>query len=308
MPSRLLFGVRGHSKQPSAELRLAGTRPFFPPLPLPLPHHGQHFVPLQRAPGSAERPAAQTGFDEALDEALLVFHAVVAVVHWSQVAGVRHGPGAFEVGERFGKGGVFVAGDHARSEGGCGFQRLVKKRLGGLSGAGGTEQALQRLASRVYRSVQLPPRALHLHLRLVDPPRVVRGFQMGSAAPLQVGGVALHPPRDRGVVTRHPSFQQQRFEITRAQRVAHGPAHAEQNDLSFVMPPREGTRLAHLGTPPLARMPNSLPPRRHFLQQSRPGQGTSVRPSPRRMRGRHRQTRTHRWIRPQCWSAGPGWA
>lgn len=81
--------------------------------------------------------------------------------------------------------------------------------------------------------------AAHLDVRLVHPPGVVGGFEVGSAALLQFWCVVLDPAIDRGVIDLQPSFEHNLFQIAVAERIAQVPAHTQQNDVGLEMTPLE---------------------------------------------------------------------
>jgi hypothetical protein len=71
-------------------------------------------------------------------------------------------------------------------------KRFREEAFGRLSVSGRTEQKFQGISLRIHSAIEVHPHFFHFDVRLIDAPGVVRGLEMGSAALLQFGCVALH--------------------------------------------------------------------------------------------------------------------
>lgn len=79
-------------------------------------------------------------------------------------------------------------------------KRFREETFGRLSISGRTEQKFQGISLGIHSTIEVHPHLFHFDVRLIDAPRVVGHFEMGSAAPLQFGCVALYSTVDRGVI------------------------------------------------------------------------------------------------------------
>jgi hypothetical protein len=103
-----------HSKQARDERNLACDVSFVYPLHLPFPHDVHHLIALERPPRCLEGKEAHTKFDEPFDEAVILLHDVVEVLHSPQFTVLRKIPLCFQLLEGFWIGCVFVHRDHPR--------------------------------------------------------------------------------------------------------------------------------------------------------------------------------------------------
>ena len=71
-------------------------------------------------------------------------------------------------------------------------QRFREEAFGSLSIACRAEEEFQGVSLRIHSAIEVHPHLFHFHIRLIDAPRVVRGFEMGSATFLQFRCVVLH--------------------------------------------------------------------------------------------------------------------
>ncbi len=92
---------------------------------------------------------------------------------------------------------------------------------------------------RIHSAIEIRPHLLHFDVGLIDAPRVIRRFEMGSASLLQFWCIVLHSAVDRGVIDVETALEHHFLQISIAERIAQIPAYAEQNNLSFNMTPFE---------------------------------------------------------------------
>jgi hypothetical protein len=81
--------------------------------------------------------------------------------------------------------------------------------------------------------------------RFIDAVGIIRRFQSWPTPLLQLGGVPLDPPEDSSMVHRQPTLLHELFHIPIAQGIAEVPTDAEQNHVTFKMPPFEWGWGAH---------------------------------------------------------------
>src|SRR5713226_3107102 len=151
-----------------------------------------------------------------------------------------------------------------------GIEGFHKQALCGLGIAGGTKLELQGMACRVNGPIEVHPRSFHLHIRLINTPRVRRCLHIGSGSLVELWSRVLNPAIDRGVIDVQPPFQHDLFEIAITQRIAQVPAHTEQHDFGLKMTPFERCCRTHnTWVLTLLEISPSLPYLSDFLQHSR---------------------------------------
>ena len=115
---------------------------------------------------------------------------------------------------------------------------------------------------RIHSAIEIRPHLLHFDVGLIDAPRVIRRFEMGSASLLQFWCIVLHSAVDRGVIDVETALEHHFLQISIAERIAQIPAYAEQNNLSFNMTPFERGEVS-ITQIPLSRITPSLQDRHH---------------------------------------------
>ena len=97
--------------------------------------------------------------------------------------------------------------------------------------AAGRDEHVDDLAVLINRSIDVPPLAGNLHIRLVHIPTVADRM---SARPGRIGEEwreALHPPVDGDVIDLDPTLTEQFFDIAIRESIPQIPAHGEDDDL-----------------------------------------------------------------------------
>ncbi len=118
-------------------------------------------------------------------------------------------------------------------------KRFLEEAFGRLSISGRGEQKFQGASLRIHSTIEIRPHLLHFDVGLIDAPRVIRRFEMGSAALLSFWGVVLHPTVDRGVIDIQAPLEHHLLQVSIAERIAQVPVDTQQNNLSFKMTPFE---------------------------------------------------------------------
>ena len=115
-------------------------------------------------------------------------------------------------------GRVLIDGDDAWGGRMFGSEGLAEETLGSFGIVRLTEQKVDGLAGGIDGSIEIIPLLLDLDVRLIDAIGVVRLGAMGPTALVEFGRLALHPPKDSGMVDGAPAFPQPFFDITIAQQ------------------------------------------------------------------------------------------
>jgi hypothetical protein len=97
-------------------------------------------------------------------------------------------------------------------------ERLAKEAFCRLSIALGREQEVDGLAAAVDRPIQVRPAVLHLHVRLIDPPRAIARAQVRPDPLLDLRRVGLDPAIIGRVVHAHAAILQHQLEVAVADR------------------------------------------------------------------------------------------
>jgi hypothetical protein len=223
-----------------------------PPWSVALSEPLHDFLSLSCVPRRLQGEETPPCFDQAVDQALIVFDQVVERCALSPFTRSCNSPQRFHLVPGFGRGGVCVQRDHTGSHAVASTKGLGEKTLGRLGLAGSAQPERQRIAWSVHGAVKLHPHALELPIRLMHAPRVGRGVEMRSAALLQLRCRPLDPARDGGVSDRKTSLQQHFHQITLAERIADRPTHASQHDVGLQVTACERTLIAQEGMPLLS--------------------------------------------------------
>ena len=109
---------------------------------------------------------------------------------------------------------------------------LVEEVPGGLLVPLGAEEEVDGLAGAVDRPVEIASLPIDPDVCLIDVPRPAAGSQMAAEALLQLGGEALDPAGEGGVVDLHATVGQHLLEVAIADRELQVPAHGPKDDLS----------------------------------------------------------------------------
>src|SRR6266568_1697324 len=197
------------------------------------------------SPCRFERKEAHPKLDQPFDEAMVLFDEVIEVFPLPKFAPVWHHPLRFELFERFWIRRVFIHGDDARHARMRRSKRFREEAFGCFPITPWTQEKFQRISLRIYRAIEVHPHFFHLDVRLIDAPRVVGHFKMGSAALLQFRCVALVPTVDGGVIDLETSLEHDLFQISIAQWITKVPPDAEQNDLGLEVTPFERGKGIH---------------------------------------------------------------
>jgi hypothetical protein len=115
------------------------------------------------------------------------------------------------------------------------LEELLGRRRVPLSG----KPEVDRGASGIDGTIQVPPAPTLANVRFVDPPGAVGWFQFPPASLVQFGCVALHPAPNGGVIGRETSFQEQFLDVPIRKREPQIPTDCANNDLGFEVPPFE---------------------------------------------------------------------
>lgn len=125
------------------------------------------------------------------------------------------------------------------------LQCLSEEARRGLRIALGAKQKVDGLPSRVHRPVQVLPTTFDLDVGFVDAVGIMGGVQVRPATLPELGSVVLHPTLDRGVFDNDATLAHHLFQVPIAQRLAQVPAHTQEDDLAFEVPPFERVGLPH---------------------------------------------------------------
>ncbi len=175
-----LLRLGRHSKQLGDERNLASDISFVYPLHLPFPHDVHHLIALERSPRCLQGKEAHARFDEPFDEAAILLHNVVEVLHSPQFTVLREIPLCFQLLEGFWIGRVFVHRDHPRRYSMRRGKHFAEKVFGRPGIACRTQEEVQRIAQRVHCSIQIRPGAFGLDAGFVDAPGIPGRFEMGG--------------------------------------------------------------------------------------------------------------------------------
>jgi site-specific DNA recombinase len=167
------------------------------------------------------------------------FHHVVEVLRLPQRTGVGEVACLLEGFEGWGIRRVLINRDDPW--GGCmlGLEGLTEKALGGLGIAGRTQQKVESMALRIDRPVEVIPLFLNFDVGLIDAVRISRRCEIGPAAFVKLGRVALDPAEHRRVIDVEAALQQEFFHVTVAQGIPEIPSHPTDNDLGSKVAPFE---------------------------------------------------------------------
>ena len=77
---------------------------------------------------------------------------------------------------------------------------LTREAFGGLSIACRAQELLERVAVRIDRAVEVPPRSFDLDGGFIHAPGVIRSFEVRPAAFVELWSILLHPAVDRAVI------------------------------------------------------------------------------------------------------------
>jgi hypothetical protein len=101
---------------------------------------------------------------------------------------------------------------------------------------------------RIHGAIEIHPDLFHFDIGLIDAPRVIRRFEMGSAALLQFWCIVLHPTIDRCMIDVQAPLEHHLFQISVAERIPEVPADTEQNDLGLEVAPFERGGVHEIGS------------------------------------------------------------
>ncbi len=164
-------------------------------LPLPFPDHVHHLEPLEGSPCCLKREKAHPWLCEAFHEPMILLDPIVEVFHLPQFSMFRKISFCFELIKCFGVGGVFVHIDHTGLAGMRSSKCLEQELLGRVCISCWAQKEIERVSFRINGSIQIHPLLFDLNVRLIDSPRVIGGIEVGPAAFLQFGSVALNESR-----------------------------------------------------------------------------------------------------------------
>src|SRR5258706_8231905 len=170
---------------------------------------------------------------------MILLDQIIEIFTLTEFASVRQQPLRFPLFERFWIGRVFINRDDARCAGMRRSKRFREETFGCLSVSGRTEQKFQGISLRIHSTIEVHPHLFHFDVRLIDAPRVVRRFEMGSASLLQFWCVALHPAVDGGVIDMQSPLKHHLLQISVAERIPEVPADTQQNNLGLKVTPFE---------------------------------------------------------------------
>src|SRR3954447_20196876 len=183
------------------------------PLYLPLPHHRYHLVACQGSSRRPEAAEAEPRSDQAFHAPVVLFHYVIEVLDLAQPRASPQLTVLLHLRHHAWVGRVLVHCDGAWVHCVRLPQRLAEEALRGRRVPLGREQEVDRLAAAVDRAIEVGPAALHLHIRLVDPPRAVARTQVWPDPLLQLWRISLDPSEDRGVVDPDAAVGEHQLEI-----------------------------------------------------------------------------------------------
>jgi len=119
------------------------------------------------------------------------------------------------------------------------LQGFLKELLGRSRVPLSGKPEVDRGASGIDGTVQVPPAPTLANVRFVDPPGAVGWFQFPPASLVQFGCVALHPAPNGGVVSKETSLHEQFLDVPIRKREPQIPTDRANNDLGFEVPPFE---------------------------------------------------------------------
>src|SRR3954453_11197832 len=122
---------------------------------------------------------------------------------------------------------------------------LAKEPIRRFGIALGREQDVDRLAAAVHRPVQVGPAALHLHIRLIHPPRAVAQPQLRPDPLLDLRRVGLNPAVNGRVVHGYAAVSEHQLEVAVADGEHEVPANRPEDHLGGELPPLEGLVWPH---------------------------------------------------------------
>src|SRR5258708_7215608 len=106
-------------------------------------------------------------------------------------------------------------------------KRFREEALGCFLTAPRAKKTSQVFSLSIYSTIELHPPFFLFHVRLIDPPRVGRRFEIGPATLLQFRCVALYPAVDRGVIDMQSPLEHHLLYISVAERIPEVPADTE---------------------------------------------------------------------------------
>src|SRR5256885_8612600 len=109
--------------------------------------------------------------------------------------------------------------------------RLGQKAFGGLLVALLRQEEINGLALLIHRTVEIPPLALHLDIRLIHAPADPDLPFAAMERLFEEGTILDDPPVDGRVIHLHPTFFHEFLDMACAQRIRHIPPHPHENDL-----------------------------------------------------------------------------
>src|SRR5215510_3661535 len=114
---------------------------------------------------------------------------------------------------------------------------LDQKTFRGLLVALLRQEEINGLALLIHRTVEIPPLAVHLDIRLIHAPAEPDLPFAAMERLFEEGTILDDPPVDGRVIDLHPTFCHEFFHMTRAQRVRHIPTDTHENDVLREMGP-----------------------------------------------------------------------
>src|SRR5438445_881533 len=113
--------------------------------------------------------------------------------------------------------------------------RLGQKAFRGLLFALLRQEEINGLALLIHRTVEIPPLALHLDIRLIHTPAKPDLPFAAMECLFEEGTILDDPPVDGRVIHLHPTFFHEFLDMACAQRIRHIPPHPHENDLCGAM-------------------------------------------------------------------------
>src|SRR4029453_8912230 len=89
----------------------------------------------------------------------------------------------------------------------------------------------ERYSRFIHRTVEIPPLALHLNIRLIHAPADPDLPFAAMECLFEEGTILDDPPVDGRVIHLHPTFFHEFLDMACAQRIRHIPTHPHENDL-----------------------------------------------------------------------------
>src|SRR5215510_12501376 len=108
---------------------------------------------------------------------------------------------------------------------------LDQKTFRGLLVALLRQEEINGLALLIHRTVEIPPLALHLDIRLIHTPAKPDLPFAAMERLCEEGTILDDPPVDGRVIHLHPTFFHEFLDMACAQRIRHIPAHPHEHDL-----------------------------------------------------------------------------